>query len=107
MTATVRAMRRKAARKPAPRLVDVIVKDGDFEGWEATARADFPARVLADLQSGSIERIMTALDVIVTEHNFPDAEGEIAASMAEVDPYDGLLRIAGDIFDAIGKLPNR
>jgi hypothetical protein len=98
---------RKAAPRPEPRLVHVSITSGDFAGWEASARADFPARVLANLQSESIERIMMALDVIVTEHNFPDADGEIAQTMEDVDPYDGLLLIVGEIFDAIGKLPNR
>ena len=107
MTATVRAMKRKAAPRPEPRTVDVAVVKGDFVGWEATARADFPARILADLQSSDIARIMAALDVIVVSHNFPDSTGEIAAAMADVDPYDGLLLVAGEIFDAIGKLPNR
>lgn len=100
------APKRRAAKRPAPRTVSVTGK-GDFSEWEATARADFPARVLADLQSGSIERIMLGLDAVVVEHNFPDADGEIAETMADVDPYDGLLEISAGIFDAIGKLPNR
>ena len=107
MTATVRAMKRGAAPRPEPRTVEVSIVKGDFAGWEATARADFPARVLADLQSSDIARIMGALDIIVTAHNFPDSTGELAATMADVDPYDGLLAVAGEIFDAIGKLPNR
>lgn len=98
---------RKPAKRPAPRTVTVAVAEGDFAGWEATARADFPARVLADLQSDSIARIMAALDVIIVDHNFPDATDAIAGSMADVDPYEGLLRIAGELFEAIGKLPNR
>ena len=81
--------------------------DGDYGGWTVTARADFAARVLGDLQSGEIERIMRGLDAIVISHNMPDADGEIAAAMADVDPYDGLLKAAAMIFDAIGKLPNR
>ena len=51
--------------------------------------------------------IIAALDVIVIDHNLPDANDELAASMAEVDPYDGLMDMATGIFDAIGKLPNR
>lgn len=99
--------RRKPARRPAPRVVTVAISEGDFAGWEATARADFPARVLADLQSESIERIMNALDAIIVTHNFPDASDELASTMADVDPYDGLLKIAAEIFEALGKLPNR
>lgn len=107
MSSNVRALKRKAAKRPSIRTVSVLLEEGDFAGWEATARADFPAKVLADLESASIARIMTALDVIVIDHNFPNSEDEVAASMAEVDPYDGLLIVAGKIFDAIGKLPNR
>lgn len=105
MTA-VRQLKRKAARRPEPRTV-TVAGEGEFAEWSCSARADFPARVLAQLQSSDISQIMAALDVIVIEHNFPDAAGEVAASMADVDPYDGLLTITGGVFDAIGKLPNR
>jgi hypothetical protein len=98
--------KRKAASRPAARTVEVH-GTGEFAEWEGTAKADFPASVLADLQSESIERIMQALDVIVIDHNFPDADGDVAEVMADVDPYDGLLMISGQIFEAIGKLPNR
>lgn len=107
MTAEPRRIRRKAARRPAPRTVTVTVKDGTFEGWEATARADFPAALLADLQSGDIDRIMTVLDAVILDHNMPNSQDEIAATMAEVDPYSGLMEIANLVFDAIAKLPNR
>lgn len=105
-TANVRVMRRKAAKRPDPRTVTVHGK-GDFAEWEATARADFPASLLGDLQSGSIDRILTVMDAIVTDHNMPDSNDQIAAKMADVDPYTGMVEIATAIFDAIGKLPNR
>jgi hypothetical protein len=98
---------RQPAKRPAARTVTVSVTEGDFAGWEATARADFPARLLADLQSGSIDRIIGVLDAIVTDHNFPDINDQLAATMGDVDPYAGLMKVAGEIFDAIGKLPNR
>jgi hypothetical protein len=88
-------------------MVHVAVEEGEFAGWEATARADFPARLLADLQSGKVDRLITALDEIITDHNFPDSEDRIAATMSEVDPYPGLLEVGGRVLDAIGKLPNR
>jgi hypothetical protein len=103
----VTVAKRKPAKRPAPRTVHVLIADGDFAGWEATARADFPARVLSDLQSESIERIMHALDVIIIDHNFPDASDQLAETMQDVDPYEGILKIAGELFDALGKLPNR
>ena len=99
--------KRRPAGRPAARTVEVEITAGEFAGWACTARADFPARVLGDLQSGSIERIMRALDVVVVAHNFPGSDDELAATMADVDPYGGLLKVAGEVFDAIGKLPNR
>ena len=89
------------------RTVTVTIEDGDFAGWEATARADFPARILADFDSGKVDRIIHALDAIIVDHNFPNAEDELATDMAEVDPYAGLVAVAEKVFDAIGKLPNR
>lgn len=106
MSAEPRKLHRKAAKRPTPRTV-TVTGTGDFEGWEATARADFPAGLIADLQSGDIGRIIHVLDVIVLDHNMPDANDEIAKTMAEVDPYTGLMEMASEIFDAIGKLPNR
>lgn len=107
MTAQPRPIRRRAARRPAPRVVTVTIEAGDFAGWSATARADFPARLLADMQSGDIGRLLAVLDAIIVEHNFPNSEDGIAATMNDVDPYGGLVEVAGELFDAIGKLPNR
>lgn len=107
MTAVPRQLKRRAAKRPAPRTVTVIVDKGDFEGWEATARADFSASLLADLQSGDIAKIMSVLDIIVVDHNMPDKDDEIAAAMSDVDPYAGLMVVTSLIFDAIAKLPNR
>lgn len=99
--------KRRPARRPAPRTVTVTIPDGAFAGWEATCRADFPAKLLAKLESGKAADIVEVLDAIVVEHNFPNAQDELATSLAEVDPYDGLMVVAGALFDAIGKLPNR
>lgn len=98
--------KRRAAKRPLARVVEVTLA-GDFDGWYVKAKADFPARLLADLQSGDLERIYKVLDVIVIEHNLPNDQDEVAASMGDVDPYDGLLEVSTGIFDAIGKLPNR
>lgn len=99
---------RRPAKRPEARLVTARApEDGPFAGWEATARGDFRAELLADLQSGQIERIIRVLDAIVVDHNMPNDRDELAATIGDVDPYDGLLVISGAIFDAIGKLPNR
>ena len=90
---------------PEPRKVSIALQ-GVFAGWTATARADFPAGWLADLQSGEIGKIVAVLDRIVLEHNFPGDDGQLAPSFADV-PYDAMLAAATAVFDAIGKLPNR
>lgn len=107
MTAQPRPLHRRPAKRPDPRTVTVKITKGDYVDWEATARADFPARLLTDLMSGDVSRLMHVLDEIVIEHNFPNSQDELAETMADVDPYGGLLEMASEIFDAIGKLPNR
>lgn len=98
---------RTAAAAPARRTVTGRVSTGPFTGWEVTGHVDFPARVLADLQSGNLDRLLPALDKIVTEHNLPDADGKVAQSMADVVPYDGMLEVAGALLEAITALPPR
>lgn len=107
MTATVRQLNRRPAKRPERRQVTVRVAEGAYAGWEATARVDFPASTLADLESGRIVRLIAALDVIVVEHNMPNAKDEVAERMGDVDPYEGLLEIGGLIFEAIAKFPKR
>lgn len=99
--------KRRPGKRPAPRTVEVTVARGEYEGWYAKAVADFSAGRLADLQSSDLARILPVLELIIVEHNMPDATGEIAEHLADVDPYDGLMVLAAEIFDAIGKLPNR
>jgi hypothetical protein len=107
VSAPVVQMHRKAAKAPEQRTVTFTVPDGAFEGWEATAAADFEASVLADLQSGVIERIVKAMTEIVIDHNMPDRKGEIAKDLADVKPYDGLMAVGAGLFEALAKLPNR
>ena len=102
----VRELKRKAAKRPAPRTVTVTL-GGDFEGWEATARADFPARWLAEFDTADYAKFTVFMDRIVTSHNMPDSDDEIAATMADVDPSDGLIKMCDAILDAIGALPKR
>lgn len=98
--------RRKPAKQPARRTVTVTLA-GEFEEWAFTARADFRAKVIADLQSGDMDRIIRALDSVLVDYNFPDADtGELADGMGNVDT-EGLGAVLDGLFDAIGKLPNR
>jgi hypothetical protein len=98
--------RKRAARRPAPRTVHVVL-EGEYAGWECTARADFPMRWLSDLQSGELQRITEVFGHVILDHNMPDTDGEVAAALADVDPYDGLLKMAGGVFAAIERLPPR
>lgn len=98
---------RRAAKRPPQRTVHVVIEDGPFAGWEVTAKADFPARFIGDLNSNDVDRIIAVFDTIILDHNLPNTEGGIAKSMGDVDPYQGLTLIAGEVFDAIAKLPNR
>lgn len=103
---TRRADARAAARPPA-RTIEVELTEGPFAGWRCTARADFPASVLEQLQSDQIADIVGAFDRIVIDHNFPNEHDDVATSMGEVDPYDGLLAVVGEVFDRLGTLPPR
>lgn len=94
------------ATRPEPRTV-TVQGEGAYAGWEVTAKADFPARVLFDLQSKDLQTFYAAFDRIVISHNFPGDDGERAPTMADVDPSEGAQHMAGRIFDAMAALPNR
>lgn len=100
--------RRKAGTRPAARTVEATGKaGGEFADWWCRARVDFRAAWLVELGSGDVARIIRVLGLIILEHNFPDADGEVAATLEDVDPYDGLMHVAGELTDAIGTLPPR
>jgi hypothetical protein len=92
------------AKAPEPRTVTVR-GEGVWEGWEVTAKADFPASVLIGLTSEDQATFYTALDRIVIEHNLPNEQGTLADSMAEVQPREGARYMSGLIFEAIAALP--
>lgn len=97
----------KAAPRPGVRSITVRIAEGDLAGWECQARADFPARVLDDLGSGNLDRVMDALESILVSWNFPGSDGELAPTLRDVDPFSALVQVAGEALDAIGKLPPR
>ncbi len=51
-----------APQKPAPRTIRFDLK-APYEGFYVEARADFPARTLADLSSGDFAKAMTAFEL--------------------------------------------
>ena len=98
---------RAVARRPPTRTVTVTIAEGEYAGWELTARADFSAGLLVKLEAKTVAEVVEVLDLIVTDHNMPNAAGELAERMADVDPYGGLLALGGALFDKIGRLPPR
>ena len=98
-------LKKRAAARPAPRTIPISL-DGDYAGWEATARADFPSRLLYDLSSNDEARMYGALNKIVIEHNFPDDSGEIAGSLEDVD-WAAITKLMEGISKGIADLPNR
>lgn len=107
MNREARRLSQRVAARPPARTVHVAIDDGAFAGWEATARADFPARLLVDLESGSAAKVLGVLEAIVIEHNFPDETGELAATLGDVEPFDGIMVVSGKLLEAIGRLPPR
>ena len=99
--------RRAVAKRPAARVAEITVKAGPYAGWWAKIRADFPARILAEFNSGDIDRVLAAFASLVVEHNLPDSSGELATDLMDVDPYGGLVAIAAEVADAIAALPPR
>lgn len=73
------------AQRPPGRTAELELP-APYEGWTATVRLDFPARILFDLGSGELDQVCEGLDAIIVEHNFPDETGNLAKSMADVDP---------------------
>jgi hypothetical protein len=98
---------RKAAARPAPRTVTVDDLGGAYAGWSATMRVDWPAGWMQAVEAGELAGILMVLDRAVTTHNMPDADGNIAATMAEVDPASGMALMASELLDRMGKLPPR
>ena len=100
-------VKKRAAKRPPVRTVEVGIPEGDFAGWQATFRVDFPAKLIEEFESNNARRVIAALQVLVVDHNFPDANGEIAETLIDVDPYTGLVAIADAYMDALRALPPR
>ena len=92
--------------KPQFRTVDIVLS-APFDGWTATMRAEgVPARVFIELQSGSVERAMNAVQRLIVKHNFLDETGDPAATVLDA-PMDALTDAIGKWSDAVAALPPR
>jgi hypothetical protein len=92
--------------KPQFRTVDISLS-APFEGWTATMKAEgVPARIFIELQSGSVERALTALERLVIKHNFLTEDGEPAKQVLDA-PMDALSDAITKWSDAVAALPPR
>jgi hypothetical protein len=103
----VTTARRKGAPRPKPRTIEAGIAEGDFAGWKATVRIDFPAKLLGEFQSGNVDRILAAATLIVSDWNFPDSDGNVAETLADVDPFVGIVVVVNQAMGAIASLPPR
>ena len=95
-----------APQKPAPRTIRFDLK-APYEGFYVEARADFPARTLADLSSGDFAKAMTAFDKLVVSHNLTDNDNQVVKSVMDADPYELVTKALVGWVEALGKLPPR
>jgi hypothetical protein len=95
-----------APQKPNARTIRFDLK-APYEGFYVEAKADFPARTLADLSSGDFSKAMLAFDKLVISHNLTDAEDNKVQSLMDADPYDLVTKAMEGWVDALGKLPPR
>jgi hypothetical protein len=92
--------------KPQFRTVDIALS-APFEGWTATMKAEgVPARIFIELQSGSVERALTALERLVVKHNFLTEDGEPAKQVLDA-PMDALSDAITKWSEAVAALPPR
>ena len=96
-----------AAGTPVPARTVSANGEGPYADWHVTLRSDFSARMLVELQSGDVLRVMAAVDPLVVEHNFPDGAGALASSILDAVPWDAALTVVTRALGEIGKLPNR
>jgi hypothetical protein len=92
--------------KPSFRTVEIALA-APFEGWTATMKAEgVPARVFIELQSGSVERALVALQRLVVKHNFLNEDGESADDVLDA-PMDALSQAVERWSEAVAALPPR
>ena len=92
--------------KPQFRTVEITLS-APFDGWAATMKAEgVPARVFIELQSGSAERALNALQKLVITHNFLTDDGAPATDVLDA-PMDALSDAITKWSDAVAALPPR
>lgn len=83
--------------------------NGDYEGWNFTARVNPPIGVLRLIVSGEIDKIVSALSQTILDWNFVDERGRALGKPSEetIDllPVDMLTQMAQMLADGIGNVP--
>jgi hypothetical protein len=93
-------------KKPEGRVIRYELKE-PYVGFYVVARADFPARTLVELQSGDLDRSLSAFTRLVTDHNLTDDQDNKVESMLDADPMDMVVKAMEGWVEALGKLPPR
>jgi len=95
-------------KRRMPIKLETFRLDGDYEGWEFTARVNPPVGVLDDLQSGEPEKVYAVLAFLIKNWNFVDEEGKSlgkpSAEAIRKLPIDLLFQIVDKVTDRMGKL---
>ena len=87
-------------RRLVLRRKEVVIKEGDYEGWQFTAVVNPPLRVIEDLGSGEISQIVKGLaKVLVPPWNFVDENGDPFPDPSE----DVILEFPIDLLAVISK----
>jgi len=83
--------------------------DGDYEGWNFTARTNPPIAAFGHIASGDFDRIVLGLSRIIRVWNFVDEEGEplLPPSQETIGelPLDLLTGIANKYVAELSTLP--
>jgi len=100
-----------SAKRKMPIKTAEIKLEGDWEGWNFTARTNPTLGTFADAASGDFDRMAAALSAMVTGWDFVDEEGNPLPQPKEEGatsllPLDLTSTVISSIMDRIAKLPN-
>jgi len=93
------------AKRKMPVRIATFQLDGDFEGWEFTARTNPPVKLLRTLTAGDIGGIIDALSQMVLGWNFVDEEGEAIPAPNSLIESDGSQKEMVSTDESLGLVP--
>lgn len=70
-------------RKIPIKTKEIVIDKGgesDYANWKFTARTNPPVRILSDITSGDLDRIISGLAGIIISWDFPDEDGNALPS---------------------------